>query len=61
MTLVGKDFSGLGGGLGMLGSEDEVGGSEGCHDGAADSDTSRCCCCCSSSSSFSSLSSYVYY
>ena len=41
MTLVGKDFSGLGGGLGMLGSEREVGGSEGCHDGAADSDTSR--------------------
>ena len=41
MTLVGKDFSGLGGGLGMLGSEREVGGSEGCHDGAAHSHTSR--------------------
>ena len=41
MTLVGKEFSGLGGGLRMLGSEREVGGSEGCHDGAADSHTSR--------------------
>ena len=61
MTLVGKDFSGLGGGLGMLGSEREVGGSEGCHDGAADSDTSRCCCCCSSFSFSSSSSSSSCY
>lgn len=43
MAIVGKDFSGLGGGLGMLRSEREVGGSdsEGCHDGQADSHTSR--------------------